>query len=601
MSTIILHGHLQVVRYGWLINGRKYRETHEGLGMAMHSTVRLEPGVAGLTDEQIQAARSEASRQKVSLREGVLRLGLVSEAELLISMGKRMGLEFVQTLSPEDVTKEAVATVSANVASHYHIMPLDLTEGRLRVATCDPFNPNLEKELRLVLDHPGPIGFVLATSETIQRAIRKAYGLGAATMEQMVSAEPIQNQAPARKDLMDESEAREASVMKWVNQVLVDAITAGATDIHIEPYEQDLKVRYRIDGALLDAGVPSGARFFKEGIASRIKVMSGLDIAEKRLPQDGRAQVTLMNQRFDLRISVLPTRHGEAVNIRILPQSTLIYDLPSLGMAEQDADKLRRLIRKPHGILLVTGPTGSGKTTTLYTCINLLKDTDRKILTIEDPVEYDVPGIVQMQVHPEIGFSFARALRSMLRHDPDIMLVGEIRDLETAETAIRTALTGHLVFSTLHTNDAASAIVRLLDMGIEPYLVASSVEAILAQRLVRVICPHCKEPCLVDPEVVAAIKGLGQDQGLTGFKGRGCSRCRFTGYHGRTVITELMVFSETIRDMTISRRHASEIDAQSRKEGMTSLFGSGLEKARLGITTYEEVVLKVTKGTVVTE
>ena len=329
--------------------------------------------------------------------------------------------------------------------------------------------------------------------------------------------------------------------------------------------------------------------------------MSGLDIAEKRLPQDGRAQVDLLNNKFDLRISVLPTRYGEAINIRILPQSTLISDLPALGMAQDEVNKLRKLIVRPHGIILVTGPTGSGKTTTLYTCMNLLKDTNTKILTIEDPVEYDMPGIVQMQVHPDIGFTFARALRSMLRHDPDIMLVGEIRDLETAETAIRTALTGHLVFSTLHTNDAASAITRLLDMGIEPYLAASSIEAILAQRLVRTICLDCKEPYEPDDETATAIRSLTRSDELPRvYHGRGCSKCRFTGYQGRTAIAELLVLSETVREMTISRTHSNEIDAQARREGMTSLFLGGVEKAHRGITTYEEV-LRATTGTILTD
>jgi type II secretory ATPase GspE/PulE/Tfp pilus assembly ATPase PilB-like protein len=319
------------------------------------------------------------------------------------------------------------------------------------------------------------------------------------------------------------------------------------------------------------------------------------------LPQDGRAQVNLAGQKFDLRVSILPTRFGEAINVRILPQSTLISDLPALGMAQNEVEKLTKLIFKPHGIILVTGPTGSGKTTTLYTCMNLLKDTDTKILTIEDPVEYDMPGIVQMQVHPEIGFTFARALRSMLRHDPDIMLVGEIRDLETAETAIRTALTGHLVFSTLHTNDAASAITRLLDMGIEPYLAASSIEAILAQRLVRVLCPNCKEPYLPNPEVATAIKSLtGLDELPTAYRGRGCSKCRFTGFHGRTAIAELLLLSEKIRQMTINRRHSNEIDAQAQSEGMSSLFLSGVDKVHQGITTYEEV-LRATKGTVLVD
>ncbi len=561
-------------------------------------TLRIEPGLAGLTEEQLQVARSESAKQKVSLRESILRLGLVSETKLLTVVAEKNGLRFLN-ISAADIDSKALKAITANIASHYNIVPLEIVGNVLQVATCDPFNENLKNEIELVLDNSHDVEFVLATSEVIKKAIRKAYGVGAATVEQMVTAEEIDDATTHTKDLMDESKAREASVIKLVNQVLADAISAGATDIHIEPYEDDLKVRYRIDGILHDAGVPHTVRFFKEGITSRVKIISGLDIAEKRLPQDGRAQVDLSNHKFDLRISILPTRYGEAINIRILPQSTLISDLHSLGMAENEISKLKKLIFKPHGIILVTGPTGSGKTTTLYTCMNLLKDTDSKIITIEDPVEYDMPGIVQMQVHPDIGFTFARALRSMLRHDPDIMLVGEIRDLETAETAIRTALTGHLVFSTLHTNDAASAITRLLDMGIEPYLAASSIEAILAQRLVRVICPSCKESYEPHPEVVTAIKSLARlDELPVVYHGRGCAKCRFTGYQGRTAIAELLLLSENIREITISRRHANEIDAQARREGMTSLFLGGVDKVRQGITTYEEI-LKATTGTVI--
>ncbi len=563
-------------------------------------SVKIEPGLAGLTHEQLEVARVEAARQRISLRESILRLGLVTEPQLLAAAAECMGLPF-SSISLEDVQPEAVAAVTANVASHYHVVPLRITDDTLLLATCDPFNPDLGSEISLVLDNSHRLEFVLATSDSIHKAIRKSYGVGAATVEQMVSQEAVSERAAAKEDLMDEGKAREASVIKLVNQILADAINSGATDIHIEPYESDLKVRYRIDGILHDAGIPGTVRYFREGITSRIKIISGLDIAEKRLPQDGRAQVDVANHKFDLRISILPTRHGEAINVRILPQSVMISDLPSLGMAPKEVGKLARLIQRPHGIILVTGPTGSGKTTTLYTCMNILRTTDTKILTIEDPVEYDMPGIVQMQVHPEIGFTFARALRSMLRHDPDIMLVGEIRDLETAETAIRTALTGHLVFSTLHTNDAASAITRLLDMGIEPYLVASSVEAVLAQRLVRIICTNCRETCVPDPEVTTALKTLlGTESLPTAYQGRGCAKCRFTGYRGRTVITELLVLSDSIRELTVSRRHANEIDAQSRREGMTSLFLSGLEKAHQGITTYDEI-LKVTKGAVLTE
>jgi type II secretory ATPase GspE/PulE/Tfp pilus assembly ATPase PilB-like protein len=559
-------------------------------------TLRIEPGLAGLTEEQLTVARIEADKQKISLRESILKLGFVDETQFLTAVAEKTGLDFLN-LSVDDIQSDALKAITANIASHYNTIPLKIVDNTLFLAVCDPFNPGLKNEIELVLDNSHTVEFVLAPSDAIKKAIRKSYGIGAATVEQMTGSQAIEDRMDTRKeDLMDQNKARDASVIKLVNQLLADSIGAGATDIHIEPYENELKVRYRVDGMLHDAGIPQTVRFFREGIASRIKIMSGLDIAEKRLPQDGRAQVNLAGCTFDLRISVLPTRHGEAINIRILPQGKLISDLASLGMADNEVKTLHKLITKPHGIILLTGPTGSGKTTTLYTCMNMLKNTERKIITIEDPVEYDMPGLVQMQVHSEIGFTFARALRSMLRHDPDIMLVGEIRDLETAETAIRTALTGHLVFSTLHTNDAASAITRLLDMGIEAFLAASSIDAILAQRLVRVICPNCKEPYQPDPEIATAIKSLTRTDHLPqSFHGRGCSKCRFTGYHGRTVITELLLLSEAIRNMTISRRHSNEIDAQARKEGMTSLFQSGLEKVKQAITTYDDV-LRVTKG-----
>jgi general secretion pathway protein E len=562
-----------------------------------HRALIPEAALACLTEEQLQLARSEATKQGITLRDSIVRLGIVGETQLLMTIADYLGLRFLDVTN-DDIDVEALKSITANVASHYNIIPLKINENTIEIAICDPFNQDLKQEIELILDNSHNIEFALATSESIKKAIRKAYGVGAATVEQMVAAEDLNDTTTRKKDLIDESKAHEASVIKLVNQILADAISAGATDIHIEPYEDDLRVRYRIDGVLHSAGVPNTVRFFREGITSRIKIISGLDIAEKRLPQDGRAQVDLLNHKFDLRISILPTRHGEAINIRILPQSTLMSDLPSLGMARNEVAKLKKIIAKPHGIILVTGPTGSGKTTTLYTCMNLLKDTDSKILTIEDPVEYDMPGIVQMQVHPEIGFTFARALRSMLRHDPDIMLVGEIRDLETAQTAIRTALTGHLVFSTLHTNDAASAITRLLDMGIEPYLAASSIEAILAQRLVRVICPDCKEPYEPESEIATAIQSMvSMEQLPVVYRGRGCAKCRFTGYQGRTAIAELLLLSDEIREMTITRKHSNEIDAQARREGMTSLFLSGVDKARQGITTYEEV-LKATKGAV---
>jgi type II secretory ATPase GspE/PulE/Tfp pilus assembly ATPase PilB-like protein len=561
---------------------------------------RLDPGIAGLTEEQIKVARSEASKQGIALHQAVYNLSFTDEASLLTAAAEKTGVEFLD-IQNTPVDSEILKQISSNIASHYNIVPIRITGHILWLATSDPFFHKIKNEIELVLDNSHKIEFVLATFDAIKKAIRKAYGLGAATVEQMSDGRDEKDTVLEKQDLMDGDKSKDASVIKLVNQILADAISAGATDIHIEPYEDQLKAKFRIDGILHDAGLPQNVRFFREGITSRIKIMSGLDIAEKRLPQDGRSQVNLGGQRYDLRISILPTRYGEAINIRILPQSRLIMDLASLGIPKREVNLISQLINHPHGIILVTGPTGSGKTTTLYTCMHMLRGTERKIITIEDPIEYEMNGIVQMQVHPEIGFTFARALRSMLRHDPDVMLVGEIRDFETAETAIRTALTGHLVFSTLHTNDAASAITRLLDMGIEPFLAASSIDAILAQRLVRVICPHCKEPYELESEIATAIKAIYHKNNIeTFYHGRGCAKCRFTGFHGRTAITELIVLSDRIREMTITRKHSNEIDLAAQKEGMASLFQCGIDKVREGITTCQEV-LRVTKGMAISE
>jgi len=561
---------------------------------------RIKTGFAGLTEEELQVARAEAEKQQISLLQSILKLGVISESELLTAAAKELKTELISLL-PEDIESQAIQAVSANIASYYNIVPLKVVDQTLYVATCDPFNPGIKEELELVLDSTYEVKLLLTNSEAIRKAIRKSYGVGADTIEQMTRDEEIVDSPATPDNLLDETKAYDASIIKLVNQLLADAISVDATDIHIEPYEKELRTRYRIDGVLYDTGIPKTIRHFRDGIASRIKIISGLDIAEKRLPQDGRAQVNLLGHKFDLRVSVLPTRYGEAINIRILPQNTQLSDLLSLGMPVNIVSNIKNLISKPHGIILVTGPTGSGKTTTLYACMNILKNTHKKVITIEDPIEYDTPGIIQMQVHPDIGFTFARALRSMLRHDPDIMLIGEIRDLETAQTAIRTALTGHLIFSTLHTNNAASAITRLLDMGIEPYLIASSVEAVLAQRLVRVICPNCKKPHEPDSETVTAIKSLLACDSLAAtYRGQGCSKCRFTGYHGRIAIAELLMLSESIREMTLSRTHSEQIDSQARHEGMTSLFISGIKKVAEGITTYEEV-LRVTKGAVLME
>lgn len=546
--------------------------------------------LSAISADQLANATQIAKDQGISLHKCIYQLGLSEEEVFLKKIAQATNTSFIDLESVE-IEQAAAEAVTANIATHYNIVPVKLDANRLTAATCEPFFDELAGEVSLVLDSKFEIEFVLATEEAIQKSIRKHYGLGAATVEQMALVEDVHQLADGTGDILDSDEKQDASVIKLVNQILEDAIKAGATDIHIEPYENELRARYRIDGLLQNAPLPASARFFREGITSRVKIFSGLDIAEKRLPQDGRSQVNLGGERFDLRISILPTRFGEAVNIRILPQSKLIMQLSSLGMDEKNVSTIKKLIDRPHGIILVTGPTGSGKTTTLYTCMHMLKDSNRKIITIEDPIEYEMKGLMQMQTHSEIGFTFARALRSMLRHDPDIMLVGEIRDFETAETAIRTALTGHLVFSTLHTNDAASAITRLLDMGVEPFLTASSIDAILAQRLVRMVCPHCKQLSDVTDEIKTAIQSIAHCDKIESFyQGQGCSKCHFTGYLGRTAITEMLTFSQSIRQMTVEKRDSSEINAQAQKEGMTTLFESGLQKVHQGITTYQEVI-----------
>lgn len=565
--------------------------------MTLGIDFKIKPGLAGLTQEHIEIASKESIKQNLSVYKSLIKLGFVDENKVLQEIAQKTGSK-LKPIDSQEIQDDAVEKISANIASHYGIMPVKMNGNQLWVAMSDPFNQELKHELEVLLDRKYEINFLLAKTDEIKNSIRKYYGLGAATVEKMVSSDEFNLAEDINSDLKDDVEAREASVMKLVNQILADAISATATDIHIEPFESDLKIRYRIDGIMHDAGMPESVKHFKDGIVSRIKIMSNLDIAEKRVPQDGRAQVNLNSNTFDLRISILPCRYGEAANIRILPRGTTVSDLGSLGFPQRSIDTICRLINKPHGIVLVTGPTGSGKTTTLYTCMNLLNDGNKKIITIEDPIEYDMFGLVQMQVQSEIGFTFSRALRSMLRHDPDVMLVGEIRDLETAETAIRTSLTGHLVFSTLHTNSAAAAITRLQDMGLEPFLVASSVEAIVAQRLIRTICPKCKQEHEPEPEILLAIKSLsGLEKLPTVYKGKGCPYCRFTGYHGRTVITELLLMSEMIREMTIKSRPAPLIQKTAINEGMSTLFESGIGKVHEGISTYEEL-LRVTGGAI---
>jgi type II secretory ATPase GspE/PulE/Tfp pilus assembly ATPase PilB-like protein len=525
---------------------------------------------------ELARAQEESRRSLKPLATVLIETGRVAEAKMLRVLADRHGLEFVrlEDTLPDETAAEAV---SAKLAAHYAIMPVRLEAGILTIAVSNPYDMAAVEDIETNLGYQ--VERVLACRGDILAALRRVYGVGADTVERILA------QAPSRPGVVEleeshdlEKMAEDASVVKLVNQLLQEAINDRATDIHMEVYREGVTVRRRIDGVLYDVTVPGNIRLLFPAIVSRVKLMSGLDIVERRLPQDGRARVRIGRREYDLRISIVPAVHGEDIVIRILP-AAMLFDLGDLGFSESHLAILKDLIARPHGILFVTGPTGSGKSTTLYACLNKLNTRDRKIITIEDPVEYEMRGITQTQIRPGIGLTFARALRSMLRHDPDVMMVGEVRDRETAEIAVQTAMTGHLVLSTLHTNDAAGAAVRLIDMGIDPYLIASTVLAFSAQRLVRVICPDCRESVETD--------------GRTAYRGRGCPACSHRGYRGRVAISEFIPLVSEIQDLILKKASAQAVRRQADTLGMRSLAADGWDKVAKGLTTAEEV-LRVT-------
>ncbi len=536
----------------------------------------------------------EAGRAGVTLISLLAKNRSVNEGDVMRLLAQELNLEYVN-LKNVKIDKSIINTVPYKFAWHYKFVPLKIERNALTVAVGFPLDIKTQDELRL---HFGcDIRMVITTEKDITEELKKLYGLGADTIEKILAA-------PSGLDKIAESSSREqvedidtlaedASVINLVNQIIVEAYRKRATDIHIEPYRGELKLRYRIDGVLYDANVPANIKQLIRPILSRIKIMANLNIVERRLPQDGRIAVKTQDQVLDLRVSFIPTPYGESVVLRMLP-TMMLFNLEKLGLAASDQKLLEQLITKPHGIIFVTGPTGSGKTTTLYTCLNKINTRERKIITIEDPIEYEMPGITQIQVMSEVGLTFACGLRSILRHDPDIIMVGEVRDLETAEIAIRVALTGHLVFSTLHTNDAASGITRLIDIGVEAYLVASSVEAFIAQRLVRVICPFCKkEDPRALPEVKAQIAGglhLDSSDDVTIYKGSGCEECNFTGFHGRTAIYEILLLDEVIREMVLKKPSSENIKLMAMARGMRTLRQDGWRKVLDGVTTPEEIM-----------
>jgi type II secretory ATPase GspE/PulE/Tfp pilus assembly ATPase PilB-like protein len=553
-----------------------------------------------ITPDQLEICVEEKNRTGELLGKILVRKGFLKEEDLIKALSEQLNIPYVE-LKNISIDLSAVKKVPAKFALHYNIMPIKFENNKLVVASSDPFNSLSDLRLFLGCD----LSPVIATEEGIAEAIKEYYGVGAETVEGIIAKAP---KGSDRVDVSRQSEdvediqklAEDASVIKLVNQIILEAHQRRATDIHIEPFHKKLNIRYRVDGILYDVNVPHEIEQFFSAIVSRLKIMSQLNIVERRLPQDGRASVKIGEETLDLRISIIPTRHGESIVIRILPTSMLL-SLESLGLNPDELNILRGLIKKPHGIILVTGPTGSGKTTTLYASLSEIKSSENKILTIEDPIEYDIEGISQIQVIPKIGFTFAQGLRSVLRHDPDVLMVGEIRDFETAELAIRSALTGHLIFSTLHTNDAPGGVARLLNIGIEPYLVASSLEAFIAQRLVRLICPECKvldEDMPKDmlsnilKEISKSRTGLNniKEQDIKIYKGKGCKACNFTGFKGRTAIYEILVVDKVIRSLILNKQSTERIRDEMIKQGMNTLRLSGWQKVLEGVTTPEEII-----------
>jgi type II secretion system protein E len=517
--------------------------------------------------------------------------GLQSEEDVLRWLSREYDVPFI-SLDEIEPDKQVLSLFPARVLLKEELLPLRRINGSIEVATSRLFATQGMDTLRAMTGLS--LKPVLAPSEVIQREMKKRLGVGADTIDTLDEAAPFQVVDDGQEEDTDlDHAAEDASIIRFVNQVLRDAIDLRASDIHLEPFEDELRIRYRIDGVLQEVPVPAQVKRFQPAIVSRVKILSHLNIAEKRLPQDGRIKIRLDENEVDIRVSVIPMLHGEAVVLRLLRQNATLRGMAELGLDTRELKSFRRILGLPHGIILVTGPTGSGKTSTLYTALNEINDAARKIITIEDPIEYQLRGVNQIQVSEKAGLTFARGLRSILRHDPDVILVGEIRDHETAQIAVQASLTGHLVFSTLHTNDAPGALTRLVDMGVEPYLVASSLEAVLAQRLVRVLCPHCKQEDV--SKSTQAIKAqLAFPADLPLYRAEGCRECRQTGYHGRRAIFEWMDTDSEIRQMVLKNCSSDQIRQVAQRNGMRTLAEDGWRLVRLGVTTVEEV-LRVTK------
>ena len=541
--------------------------------------------------EQLAEAVRIAGTSGKQVHDEVVRLGYAPGEKVMKALAKAHRLKFVN-LADIAVTEEVIDLLPESVARENTIFPLSESGGSLRIATCDPTDMDAQEKLRFILNRD--IEMALAVREQIVEAINRHYGLSdgesADSMLQEFNDTAIDftETAIEQQGAAAQEETSDAPVVKLVNLVITEAVQLRASDIHIEPFEDRVRIRYRIDGRLVERDNPP--RRLLGAILSRIKILSKLDIAERRRPQDGRIKLTADGKDYDLRVSVLPTNHGQSVVMRILDKENIKVGIRQLGLAENEFRQFKTLIRRPNGIILVTGPTGSGKTTTLYASLNELNRPDTKIITAEDPVEYYLAGINQVEIKHQIGLDFARVIRAMLRQAPNVILVGEMRDTETAQMGIQASLTGHLVFSTLHTNDAPGAITRMIDMGVPAYLVASSVIAVLAQRLVRINCPKCKQPHQpLDTQIEAAGITPEMLKGATFMKGRGCAHCTKSGYKGRLGIFELMVMNNKIRELAFQGAATQEIRRAAVSGGMKVMFDDGIQKALRGVTTLDEV------------
>ena len=560
-----------------------------------------------LTQEQLKSALDFQKKHDVSLGSAIISLGFLSAEEMAQGLSRQLGYPYID-LDQFEVYPDVINLIQPEAAKRYLIMPIHRIRSFLTLAMVDPTDMDIIEDVRFRTGLS--IQPVIASEIGVLNAIRKYYG-GSSALRPKKSIENIALADDSKVMIVEEvteEEAEEgegttivdeAPVITLVNNIFVEGIKRGASDVHIEPYERSFRIRYRIDGILYESmNLPMK---FKDPVTSRIKIMSNMNIAEHRLPQDGRIKIRLSGKEIDIRVSVIPISFGERVVMRILEKGTFLFSLEQLGMAKQDFELVDRLIIQSHGIILVTGPTGSGKSTTLYAALQRVNSDDKNIITVEDPIEYQMPGIGQIQVRPKIGLTFAMGLRHILRQDPDVILIGEIRDHETAEMAIQASLTGHLVFATLHTNDSAGAITRLVNMGIEPFLVTSSTIAIMAQRLMRRICPECKEP--YEPEL-ASLRELGvaaqEFAGKPVYFGRGCTRCQSRGYYGRTGIFELLVMTPHVQDLVLKGTDSNVIKREAKKYGMRTLREDGAAKVALGISTIEEV-LRVTRDDIVDE